>query len=132
METATTPKTFEIKTETQKGSQFTLLVYFKPQYAENGSENGRKFHSDKYELVEKRGKLVTDHKFAYDTLLTFMLKELSGRYKTAIIYHNPTNSIVMKMAYNTFRFGKEVVFKSDSTGLGSVFHGFSTKIRSVN
>jgi hypothetical protein len=129
METQKTSKTFEIKSDHQKESQFTLLVYFKQAYAENGSEKGRKFHSNKYELVEKQGKLIVDHKHAYDRLTNYLMTELSGRYKTAIIYHNPTNSIVYKMSYNAFRGGKQVEFMNDATKLGTVFKTIGQSIR---
>ena len=125
METINKSQSFVITSEKQQTSQFTLLVFFKPIYVEKGNEKGSKFHSNKFENVIKGGQIIADHKYAYDKLVHFALNELTGRYITAIIYHNPTNTICLKLAYNTIREGKNLEFKPDSSGKGSVFYKIS-------
>jgi hypothetical protein len=107
--------------DSQAASLFTLLVYFKTEFATNGSEKGRKFHSQKYEKVLIGGQVITHHKFAFDKLLSFVLKDIEGRYKTALIYHNPSSTEVLRLAHGTFRKEREVLFTADNTGKGSIF-----------
>jgi hypothetical protein len=132
------PKKMQTETQTQTNAQltrqytpkqassiFTLLVYFKREFATNGSENGRKFHSDRYEQVIKGGQVFRDDKFAFDKLRAFVLGELSGKYKTAIIYHNPTNKIILQLSYNSVRINNEVFFTVFNNGNSSKFAGFA-------
>lgn len=82
--------------EFQSKSEFTLLMYFR-----NGYTRGMKFHSFKQENRKIAGEYIKDHRYAFNRLM-YIVEELhKDKYKTAIIYHNPTGIEVCKYSYGT-------------------------------
>lgn len=125
MQTKQKTQTSAYNSPKQTASLFTLLVYFKQEYATNGSDRGRKFHSDRYELVIKEGECIRDDKFAFDKLRAFVLGELNGRYKTAIIYDNTSGRTILQLSYNSVRIDNKVLFSQINNGKGTKFIGFA-------
>lgn len=78
----------------QSKSQFTLLIYFR-----NGYTKGMKFHSFKQESRKIAGEYIKDHRYAFNRLMFLIEEEFHGKYKTAIIYHNPTGTQICTYAY---------------------------------
>lgn len=91
----TLPKTEGFsQSEHQKNSQFTLLIYFR-----NGYTKGMKFHSFKQENRKIAGVYIKDHRYAFNRLMFLVETEYQNKYKTAILYHNPTGIELCKFAY---------------------------------
>ena len=82
------------QSEYQSKSVFTLLIYFR-----NGYKNGVKFHSYKQEKRKIDGVYITDERYAFNRLMFLIETEYKDKYKTAIMYHNPTNTELCKFAY---------------------------------
>ena len=82
------------QSEYQSKSQFTLLIFFR-----NGYTKGMKFHSFKQENRKIAGQYIRDHRYAFNRLMYLVDVEFLGKYKTAIIYHNPTNTPLCTYAY---------------------------------
>ena len=82
------------QSEYQSKSQFTLLIYFR-----NGYTKGMKFHSFKQETRKIAGEYIKDQRYAFNRLMYLVETEFHGKYKTAIIYHNPTGIQICSFAY---------------------------------
>lgn len=81
-----------------ENSEFTLLVYFKSGYTK-----GMKFHSGKQEYRVFSGYKVKDLRYALNRLVSLVEERFKQDYKTAIIYHNPTNTMLMQYAYGLMK-----------------------------
>jgi hypothetical protein len=79
----------------QQKSTFTLLIYFR-----NGYTKGMKFHSFKQEERKIAGVYIKDQRYAFNRLMNLIEVDFINKYKTAIIYHNETNTEVCTFAYN--------------------------------
>lgn len=101
-------------------SEFTLLVYFKTGYTK-----GMKFHSGKQEKRRFGGLEVRDLRYALNRLVYLVEGKFADKYKTAIIYHNPTGREIMRYAYGVIK-SKEPV-KWSYTESGDVLFGISDK-----
>lgn len=116
METAPLMPLKEVrKSEQQQRSQFTALIYFKREFANDpgtniSSERGRKFHSWKQEQRIINGVPITDHKFALTQLYRMINQDFNGKYKTALIYWNKTNEVIAKFSYDILRLVKEPIW----------------------
>lgn len=86
-----------------ENSTFTLLVYFKDGYTK-----GMKFHSGKQETRRYGGHEITDHRYALNRLVSLIEGSFSDKYKTAMIYHNPTGCEIMRYAYGVIK-SKELI-----------------------
>ena len=93
-----TDKKTEKNTYEKPQSTFTLLVYFR-----NGYTQGMKFHSWKQEKRRFNGLEITDHRYALNRLVHLVEEVYKGKYKTAIIYHNPTQSQIMQWSYDSLK-----------------------------
>jgi len=93
-------------------SAFTLRVYFK----NSEGKNGHSFHSWKQETRKINGFQVTDERYALNRL-TWLVEELyNGKYKTAILYHNPTGEALMQWNYGTLKEKKRYSWIIDTNG----------------
>lgn len=73
---------------------FTLLVYYKV-----GHTNGMKYHSYKQEKRKVNGREITDERYALNRLVNIIENMHKGLWKTAILYHNPSEKEVLKYSY---------------------------------
>lgn len=104
--------TEENKKQYQKQpSEFTLLVYFR-----NGYTQGCKFHSWKQEKRRFNGVDITDHRYALNRLVDLVETRFKETYKTAIIYHNPTNKQIMQYSYDLLKHKERIQWKYDNAG----------------
>ena len=76
-------------TENQAASLFTLLVYWK-----KGRTTGMKYHSERYEFVERNGKVFVNHKFAFDRLLYNLVFGKKELYNSALLIENITHQVL--------------------------------------
>lgn len=84
----------------QNISKFTLLVYFRMEFARNGSEKGRKLHSYKNEIINVDGKEIRNEKWAFDKLHKLITDDFKGKYATAIIYLNEPKKEIARYVYD--------------------------------
>lgn len=94
MEGNTLKNLTETKSTFQQKSEFTLCVYFK-----NGYKKGVYFHSWKQEIRKLAGHEIKDLRYALNRLTHLVEKEFDGKYKVAILYHNPTGDVIMQWNY---------------------------------
>lgn len=93
-------------------STFTLRVYFRNSV----NKKGHSFHSWKQEKRKIHGAEVTDQRYAFNRL-TWLVEELySGKYKTAIIYHNTTGEALIQWNYGTIKEKKRFEWITDTGG----------------
>ncbi len=100
--------TKQFTTQFQDKSEFTLLVYFKEGYTK-----GFKFHSFKHDKRLLYGEQITDHRYSFNRLLSMLGDRLKDTYKTAIIYHNPTKTPLVKYSYGVLQDVKPLLFIVD-------------------
>lgn len=81
----------------QQKSEFTLLVYFK------NNKTGHKFHSWKQENRKIAGHDIKDLRYALNRLTHLVEKEYLDKYKTAMIYHNPSGEKIIQWNYNVLK-----------------------------
>lgn len=99
------------QSEYQSKSQFTLLVYFR-----NGYTKGMKFHSFKQETRKIGGVYVKDHRYAFNRLMYLVEELYHGKYKTAIVYHNPTGTTICTFAYDKCKDMIPLAWKTEDNG----------------
>lgn len=101
---------FKKENHYQEISKFTLLVYFRKEFAINGSEQGRKLHSYKNEIAIIDGKEVRNEMWAFNKLHNLIKDYFKGKYVTAIIYHNESKREVCRYAYDAVKFYNTPIF----------------------
>lgn len=103
-----------------ENSEFTLLIYFR-----NGYTKGTKFHSGKQEMRRFGGAEIRDLRYALNRLVYLVEGKWPDKYKTALIYHNPTGTEIMKYTYGVLN--SKAPFKWSYTPTGDVLFSLSDK-----
>ena len=101
-------------------SEFTLLVYFKDGYTK-----GMKFHSGKQEIRQVGGIKIRDLRYALNRLVALIEDKFADKYKTALIYHNPTKTEIMRYAYGVIK--SKVLYQWSYTPTGDCLFKISDK-----
>lgn len=86
------------QSEYQAKSEFTLLIYFRQGYTK-----GMKFHSFKQEKRRVGGFEIRDLRYALNRLTYLVEDRFKEKYKTALLYHNPTGIIIIQWAYDRLK-----------------------------